>query len=120
VNVTNYIKQTYANDVDSDDKAVLFGKLLFDMGECDAAIKYFNDALQRLSDHNNHLRPIYLNNIGVCYSEIGKKTDALRYYQRAIQFYEQTGNKRGLSACQHNVSLVCFRWNLCQVFGYCR
>jgi tetratricopeptide (TPR) repeat protein len=110
--VTKYIEQTYARNVDSADKAVLFGKLLFDMGESEAAIKYFSDALDRLSDHNNHLRPIYLNNLGVCYTE---KDQALKCYQSALKIYQQTGNQRGLSACQHNVSLL-FCLNFCHCF----
>ncbi len=102
--VINYIEQTYANNVDSTDRAVLFGKLLFDMGECDAAIKYFLDAVDRLSDNNNQLRAPYMNNIGVCYAEMKRNDDALKYYKGAMRIYEQKGNKRGLSACQHNVS----------------
>jgi tetratricopeptide (TPR) repeat protein len=86
------------------------------MGECRAAIKYFSDALNRLSDHNIHLRPIYLNNIGVCYTEMEDKNQALKYYQNALRIYEQTGNKHGLSACQHNVSLVLFFVRICVIF----
>jgi tetratricopeptide (TPR) repeat protein len=102
--VTKYIEQTYSKHVDSTDQSVLFGKLLFDMGECKAALNYFLDALNRLEDYNNHLRPIYLNNIGVCYAEMKEKDEALKYYKMAIQIYTQTNNKRGLSACQHNVN----------------
>jgi tetratricopeptide (TPR) repeat protein len=102
--VTKYIEQTYMNNVNSADRSVLFGRLLFEMGECEAAIKYFLGALHRLSDNNNQLRATYLNNIGVCYNEIGRKTDALKYYNMAFQIYEQTGNEYDLGTCQHNVS----------------
>jgi tetratricopeptide (TPR) repeat protein len=102
--VIKYIEQTYARSVDSADQSVLFGKLLFDMGECESAIKYFLDALNRLSDNNNQMRATYLNNIGVCYNELGKKDEALKYYRNALKIYERTDNKRGLGACQHNVS----------------
>lgn len=102
--VTDYIQQTYANNVDSDDRAVLFGKLLFDMGEGEAAIKYFLDALKRLSDFDNELRATYLNNIGVCHNDKGRKQEALQYYFEALEIYDVTDNKHGLGACQHNVT----------------
>ncbi len=100
----SYIKQTYANSIDTADQSVLFGKLLFDMGECESAIKYFKDALDRLSDSNNELRATYLNNIGVCFNGMGRKDEALKYYQAALKIYEQTKDKRGIGACHHNVS----------------
>jgi len=104
LSVIKYIEQTYANNVDSADRSVLFGKLLFDMGECEAAIKYFKDALNRLSNNNDQLLATYLNNIGVCHIEMGRKDEALNYYTRALTIYEQIDNSRGLGACQHNVS----------------
>jgi len=104
VTVTKYIEQTYANNVDFADRLVLFGKLLFDMGESEAAIKYFLDALDRLSDDNDQLRATYLNNIGVCHNEMGRKKTALEYYNEALEIYDKTKNKRGLGACQHNVN----------------
>jgi tetratricopeptide (TPR) repeat protein len=103
--VINYIEQTYAKNVDTADKSVLFGKLLFDMGECETAATYFKDALERLTDNNNQLRANYLNNLGVCYNEMGEKDEALKYYKGALKLYEQANNKRGIGACQHNVSI---------------
>jgi tetratricopeptide (TPR) repeat protein len=104
VTVTKYIEQTYADNVDFVDRSVLFGKLLFDMGECEAAIKYFLDALYRLSNDNYQLRATYLNNIGVCHNEMGRTNEALEHYNEALEIYEKTKNKRGLGACQHNVN----------------
>jgi tetratricopeptide (TPR) repeat protein len=104
VTVTKYIEQTYANNIDFADRSVLFGKLLFDMGECEAAIKYFLDALYRLSNDNYQLRATYLNNIGVCHNEMGRTNEALEHYNEALEIYEKTKNKRGLGACQHNVN----------------
>ena len=102
--VIQYIEQTYAKNVDSADQSVLFGKLLFDMGECESAISYFSDVLDRLSDNNNQMRATYLNNIGVCFNGMGRKDEALKYYKAALRIYQQTNNERGIGACQHNVS----------------
>jgi tetratricopeptide (TPR) repeat protein len=102
--VNKYIEQTYAKHVDSNDQSVLFGKLLCDMGECESAIKYFLDALECLSDHNNQFRAVYLNNIGVCHNEMGRKDEAFKCYNGALKIYQQINDQRGLSACQHNVS----------------
>jgi tetratricopeptide (TPR) repeat protein len=101
--VNEYIEQTYAKELDSTDQSILFGKLLFDMGECQFAIKYFQNAIEHLSDNGNHNRATYLNNIGVCYNELGEKDQALKYYKTAIRIYGQTDNHRGLGACYHNV-----------------
>jgi tetratricopeptide (TPR) repeat protein len=103
--VIKYIEHTYAKNVDTADQSVLFGKLLFDMGECEAAATYFRDALERLTDNNNEIRATYLNNLGVCYDGMGKKDEALKYYKGALRFYEQAKNERGIGACQHNVSI---------------
>ncbi len=116
--VTKYIEQTYAKNVDSADRSVLFGKLLFDMGECEAAISYFSDALNRLSDKDNQLRAIYLNNLGVCHMGMKRKDEALEYYTQAMRIYEQTNNQRGLGACQHNVSCHLSQTCLCHGFGF--
>jgi len=102
--VNKYIEQTFAKEVDSADQSVLFGKLLFDMGEYQFAIEYFKNRIYSLSDNNNHYRATYLNNIGVCYNEIGKKDEAVKHYKAASQFYKQTNNHHGLGACYHNVS----------------
>ena len=102
--VTKYIQDTYANTVDSTDQSVLFGRLLFDMGEAKSALKYFLDALHRLPRNNHELRATYLNNIGVCYNELKNKEEALQYYNKALEIYEQTDNKQGIGACKHNVS----------------
>jgi tetratricopeptide (TPR) repeat protein len=102
--VNHYIEQTFVKEVDSIDQSVLFGKLLFDMGECEFAIEYFKTRIDYLSDVDNHHRATYLNNIGVCYNEIGKKDQALKYYKTASQIYAQTDNHRGLGACYHNVN----------------
>ncbi len=102
--VNQYIEQTFAKEVDSIDQSVLFGKLLFDMGEYQFAIEYFKKRIECLTDTDNHHRATYLNNIGVCYNEIGKKDQALKHYKAASQIYKQTNNHRGLGACYHNVS----------------
>jgi tetratricopeptide (TPR) repeat protein len=102
--VNHYIEQTFVKEVDSIDQSVLFGKLLFDMGECEFAIEYFKTRIDYLSDVDNHHRATYLNNIGVCYNEIGKKDQALKYYKTASQIYAQRDNHRGLGACYHNVN----------------
>jgi len=101
--VIKYIESTYGKNVDKADKPVLFGKLIFEMGEPEAAVTYFRDALQRLSDRNNHYRPIFLNNIGVCYNELKKHTKALEYHKKALEIYKTTGNKSARIACQLNV-----------------
>jgi tetratricopeptide (TPR) repeat protein len=102
--VNQYIEQTFAKEVDSIDQSVLFGKLLFDMGEYQFAIEYFKKRIECLTDTDNHHRATYLNNIGVCYNEIGKKDQALKHYKAASQMYKQTNNHRGLGACYHNVN----------------
>ncbi|CAF3676671.1 unnamed protein product [Rotaria sp. Silwood1] len=104
--VIKYIEQTYANNVDSDNLSVLFGKLLFDMGKCESAFKYFSDALDRLSDNNNRIRATYLNNIGICYNEMGNQHDALRYYKMAHEIYSQINNIPGVGTCQHNIASI--------------
>ncbi|CAF0853481.1 unnamed protein product [Rotaria sordida] len=102
--VNKYIEQTFATEIDSTNQSILFGKLLFDMGEFEFAIEYFDNKIRCLSDHNNHYRPTYLNNIGVCYNEIGRKDQAFKYYRMASQIYKQTKNQRGLGACYHNIA----------------
>ncbi|CAF3396460.1 unnamed protein product [Rotaria sp. Silwood1] len=102
--VNKYIEQTFATEIDSDDQSILFGKLLFDMGEFEFAIKYFENRIRCLSDHNNHYRPTYLNNTGVCYNQIGDKDRALKYYKKASDIYKETKNQRGLGACYHNIA----------------
>lgn len=108
INVIQYIQETYAKNVDSADQSVLFGKLLFDMGAPYAAIKYFFGALERLSNDQNSLRAIFLNNLGVCYNETGKRDKALEYYQQAMKIYVKNEDKRGQGACKHNVSDILF------------
>ena len=102
--VNDYIDQTFAKEIDSIDLSVLFGKLLFDMGEYQFAIRYFKIELRILSDADNHHRATYLNNIGVCYNEIGEKDQALKHYKTASKFYGFNENHRGLGACYHNVN----------------
>jgi tetratricopeptide (TPR) repeat protein len=102
--VNEYIEQTFPNECDSSDQSVLFGKLLYDMGEYEFAIEYFKNRIECLSAVDNHHRPTYLNNIGVCYNEIGKKEQALRHYKTASQIYALKNNHRGLGACYHNVN----------------
>jgi tetratricopeptide (TPR) repeat protein len=102
--VNKYIEQTFAQEIDSADQSVLFGKLLFDMGEHQFAIEYLKNGIDSLSDDDNHYRATYLNNIGVCYNEIGKKDEALKHYKAASQIYKQTNNHQGLGACYHNVN----------------
>ena len=110
--VNNYIEQTYENGMDAIDRSILFGKLLFDMGESEFAIQYLHKAIDNLSDSNNHKRPIYLNNLGVCYNEIGEKHKALQFYKSARRIYEQTKDERGLAGCNHNVPDQLFVWLL--------
>ncbi|CAF2416951.1 unnamed protein product [Rotaria sp. Silwood2] len=102
--INKYIEQTFATEIDSADQSVLFGKLLFDMGEFEFAIKYFDNRISYLSDRNNHYRPTFLNNIGVCYNQIGEKDRAFKYYKKACEIYKETKNQRGLSACYHNIA----------------
>jgi tetratricopeptide (TPR) repeat protein len=102
--VNKYIEYTFPSECDSNDLSVLFGKLLFDMGEYEFAIKYYKNRIECLSNADNHHRPTYLNNIGVCYNEIGNKDQALRHYKTACQMYIHTNNHRGLGACYHNVN----------------
>lgn len=108
ITVTQYIQETYAKNLDSADQSVLFGKLLFDMGATEAAVKYFSDALINLSGSNNQLRPIFLNNLGVCYNELRKRDQALEYYKRAMAVYQDRNDQRGLGACRHNVNHFLF------------
>jgi tetratricopeptide (TPR) repeat protein len=102
--VNQYIEQTFPREVNSSDQSVLFGKLLFDMGEYQFAIEYFKNRIDCLTDADNHYRATYLNNIGVCYNEIGKKDQALKHYNAASRIYAQTNDRQGLGACYHNVS----------------
>lgn len=102
--VNQYIEQTFAKDIDSNDQSILFGKLLFEMGEYEFAIKYYQNRIEYLTDKTNHYRATYLNNIGVCFNEIGEKDQAFKYYKAASKSYEQTNNHRGLGACYHNVN----------------
>jgi tetratricopeptide (TPR) repeat protein len=108
LNVNKYIAQTYPDDVISADQSILFGKLLFDMGECSLALKHLKNAYNRLSTCNNHTEATYLNNIGVCYNSSGKKDKAFQCYEKALEIYKQTNDARGVGACYHNVS-NCFR-----------
>ena len=112
INVIQYIQETYAKNADSADQSVLFGKLLFDMGAPEAAMKYFSDALHRPSNDLDSLRPIFLNNLGVCYNEMGQTDEALEYYEQAMVIYKDRKDKRGLGACKHNVSYIFFLFNL--------
>ena len=116
--VNKYIEQTYENSSDATDRSILFGKLLFDMGESNFAIQYLLKAIESLSDDNNHKRPTYLNNLGVCYNEIGEKQKALTYYKGAQRIYELSKNEHGLAACYHNVKVIrrSFDWTINLVF----
>ena len=116
--VNKYIEQTFAQEIGSIDQPILFGKLLFEMGEYQFAIDYYKNEIDCLSDKNNHYRAVYLNNIGVCYNEFGKRDLALTHYKWAIQIYKQKSNRHGLGACYHNVS-DSFRFLLtCFFFSY--
>lgn len=102
--VNSYIEQAYPNEANASDLSVLFGKLLFDMGEYEFAIRYYQDRLDNLSNADNHHRPTYHNNIGACYYAIGNKVEALRNYKQAKRMCELAQNDRGLGACCHNVN----------------
>ncbi|CAF3170547.1 unnamed protein product [Rotaria socialis] len=104
LSVNNYIEQSYATEIDSNEHSVLFGKLLFDMGEYQFAIKYCENQIARISNSNNNCRPTFLNNLGVCYDEIGNRNKALIYYKAAREMYKAVGNQRGLGACYHNMA----------------
>ncbi|CAF1162330.1 unnamed protein product [Adineta steineri] len=106
LNVNNYMQHTYAKHVDTNDRSVLFGKLLCDMGEYESAIKYFLDLLDNSLNLKNDSRAVYLNNIGVCYNEMKNTDQALKYYKEACKIYEQTNNERGISTCQHNIASI--------------
>ncbi|CAF1171998.1 unnamed protein product [Adineta steineri] len=106
LNVNNYMQHTYAKHVDTNDRSVLFGKLLCDMGEYESAIKYFSDLLDNSLNLKNDSRAVYLNNIGVCYNEMKNTDQALKYYKEACKIYEQTNNERGISTCQHNIASI--------------
>ncbi|CAF0871587.1 unnamed protein product [Adineta steineri] len=106
--VNKYIEQTFAKEIDSINQSVVFGKLLFDMGEYQFAIEYLKNRINYLSDNDNHYRATYFNNIGVCYNEIGKKDEALKYYKAANQIYQQANNHRGIGACCHNIASYYF------------
>ena len=114
--VIKYIHQAYPHDVNSIDQSVLFGKLLFEMGEYQSAIKYFQYMLAHLQSDNNPIRAIHLNNLGVCYNEIGKTNEALDCYRKALEIYREGKDKHGLSSCCRNViysfSLFCFISNV--------
>ncbi|UJR13950.1 hypothetical protein I4U23_000953 [Adineta vaga] len=101
-----YIEQSYNNDGNFIDQKVLFGKLLFDMGEHEFARKYFLDALDHLTENENHLYATYVNNIGVCYNEQGDRKKALEYYKKACEIYLKMKNYRGLGTCQHNIASI--------------
>ncbi|UJR33236.1 hypothetical protein I4U23_020691 [Adineta vaga] len=102
--VNEYIEQTFAKELDSTNQAVLFGKLLFDMGEYHFAIDYYQNRLDNLSDNDDYYRAIYLNNLGVCYNEIEKKDEALKQYKAASLIYKQMNDHQGLGACYHNIA----------------
>ncbi|CAM4890818.1 unnamed protein product [Rotaria socialis] len=104
--VIKYLEQTYASNVDLEDQSVLFGKLLFEMGEYESAVQYFLDGLDRIDDDNIRIRAAYLNNIGVCYNQLQKQELALDHYTEALQMYERANNIRGLGACQHNIASI--------------
>ncbi|CAF4166527.1 unnamed protein product [Adineta steineri] len=101
-----YIEQTYLNDMNSSDQSVLFGKLLFDMGDYEFAIKYFTDTLNHLVNSDHNLRATYLNNLGVCYNELGNEKEALKCYQETCIIYRDTNNDRGLGTCHHNIASI--------------
>lgn len=101
--VIKYIEHTYAADIDVDDQSILFGKLLFEMNECESALQYFRRKYNRMPTGNNRLRAACLNNIGVCYNHKSDRDSALKYYQEALRLYEQTNNVQCMGACQHNV-----------------
>ncbi|CAF1001474.1 unnamed protein product [Adineta steineri] len=101
-----YIEQTYLNDMNSSDQSVLFGKLLFDIGEYEFAIKYFTDTLNHLVNNDHNLRATYLNNLGVCYNELENAEEALKCYQDACIIYRDTNNHHGLGTCHHNIASI--------------
>lgn len=104
--VNEYIEQTFSTEIDANDQAVLFGKLLFDMGEYEFAVEYLQKQISNISDHNNHCRPTYLNNLGVCYDQINESKQALKYYTAASNMYKAVNNRRGFGACCHNVTIT--------------
>ncbi|CAF4393279.1 unnamed protein product, partial [Adineta steineri] len=57
--VNKYIEQTFAREIDSINQSVVFGKLLFDMGEYQFAIEYLKNRINYLSDNDNHYRATY-------------------------------------------------------------
>ncbi|CAF3704413.1 unnamed protein product, partial [Adineta steineri] len=101
-----YIEQTYLNDMNSSDQSVLFGKLLFDIGEYEFAIQYFTDTLNRLVNVDDDLRATYLNNLGVCYNELRNENEALKCYEKACIIYTNTNNCHGLGTCYHNIASI--------------
>ena len=102
--VNNYIEQTYANDDNSVNQSILFGKLLFEMNELQLAVDYLKSIYGRLPKDNSDIQAVYFNNLGVCSNGIRDFIKAEENYERALRVYEKANNARGLGSCYHNVS----------------
>ena len=102
--VSDYIKQTYPSDGNNFNRSLLFGKLLFEMNQCQLAVDYLTSIRRCLPKSNSNIQALYFNNLGVCYVGMGDLASAKESYEQALSANQKTNNAQGLGSSYHNVS----------------
>ena len=83
------------------------GVIAFGKNDFSAALKSFQTGLDKAQALNNEkYAALFLNSIGVVYSEIGQNEKALECYQGALPLFEKSGNPKGIATSLDNIGII--------------
>jgi tetratricopeptide (TPR) repeat protein len=75
-------------------------------GNYSAALKAYNDALERLSDAPSRERSTALYQIGRVNEEVGDYRLALKKYEESMSIDEALGDQQGVASCLHQAGII--------------
>jgi tetratricopeptide (TPR) repeat protein len=103
-----------AEKIDNDCKVgkVLFykGSLFFNAGNATTGIETFRQAAFLLENCNDDylLSRIY-NGLGLCNADLSNFTEAISYYQMALDIYAKTNDEEGIALQKQNIGVIYFQ-----------
>ncbi|PJF38039.1 MAG: hypothetical protein CUN55_19035, partial [Phototrophicales bacterium] len=99
-----YFNQALTAAQDTTTRAEALGNLGMISSNRKEAIQFYEQALALFTEDNWRGRGAVLNNIGMAYSNMGKRDEALIYYQQALEIYQNAADQQGEGATLNNIA----------------
>lgn len=104
------VDEWYATSLQRRTEAIKYGipgRLLYDVGEWRAAIRYSERALATSkTDNPNQADGVTLANMGIAYAELGEYRKAINLFEKALEIFRRVGDVRGEARTLGNMGVV--------------